>query len=259
MRTARAPAPTVGRAGDHPAGRPADLGFRVHADSILDRAGRPPVVRRSSRTERAVAESALPEAVPRRYSRPKPRAAKRRDVGHGERGASVLGVGAVLLGPFTHKPSTSMDDLKLIPVPCSCRDHQLAVLRVPLGMTHSKEVRCPFLSDEFQHEVREGTCCSWNLTELEAALEAVESLPDFNDVCWADRLRRHRTAEDVLSLIDQLVELRERLGEEIDLDAADAGDATERTKLEWLDEIASSVDWFDVISKQGFGVVVVAS
>lgn len=149
-----------------------------------------------------------------------------------------------------------MGKLRLVPVPCPCDDDKMNLLRVPLGMTHEKSVRCPFLSSEFQHEVREGTCCSWDLDELEAALEAVQKLPEL-DCEWLDaiHIREHRTAEEGWSLAENLTNLRKDLSGLIDADAAESGNRTERAKLAWHDAIAASADWLDAIGAKGFGTV----
>lgn len=111
-----------------------------------------------------------------------------------------------------HHYRLDMTKLRLVPVPCACDDHNMNFLRVALGMTHKKSARCPFLSDEFQHEVQGGTCCSWDLGELEAALEDLEKVPEL-DLYWLHciDIRSHRTAEQGWSLAENLRRTQEEL------------------------------------------------
>jgi hypothetical protein len=110
---------------------------------------------------------------------------------------------------------------------------------LPPRMTHSKSERCPHLAEEFQHEVAEGTCCSFDGEALKNDLTfwGAEDL--------AARVDLGMTAEEALAFSSALTALARA--------AADVTDSDEGA-LAAYGGLCAAAEWYQSLAGAGFGV-----
>lgn len=144
-----------------------------------------------------------------------------------------------------------MAKLICFPVKCGCGKHAYPA-NLPHRMAHSKNERCPFVVDEYQYEVKRGTCCTFDGQEVvrsllfweEPKLAARASVPRVTcDAVRAFGLELEDACENILSMNAGLDERKKK----------------EREALGHADTIGAAGSWYQKVAAHGFGVVTESS
>jgi hypothetical protein len=112
-------------------------------------------------------------------------------------------------------------------------------------MTHAKDARCPFLSNEFQHEVAAGTCCTIDLRPLIHVL-AECGVPDLIRIV-SGRLY----ADDAMNIHKDLIWLADAILPDVDLEKESR---VVRQALRTDEVLRLSAAWYWHVGSLGYGV-----
>jgi hypothetical protein len=111
---------------------------------------------------------------------------------------------------------------------------------LPPRMAHPKDVRCPFVSDEYQHEVERGTCCSEELGDLVEALRAL-GYPRL-----AKRAVTRKSPAQALAFAEALQSAVTECRRVVLLE--------DDPLLPSVDAAEMAAEWYEGIARRGFGV-----
>lgn len=113
-------------------------------------------------------------------------------------------------------------------------------------MTHPKSTRCPHVAAEWQWEVSRGTCCTFDLSKVVAALERLE------EVDLAKRVQAPVSAEGGIRLGD---ELEIRGGKILSRDCGEPETGEQRQFVSDCETVLCAGAWYRRLGTLGFGVM----
>ena len=111
-------------------------------------------------------------------------------------------------------------------------------------MTHTKDVRCPFVADDYQWERQRGTCCTFDVGDV------ADCLRQLDEPLLARDVTKPKSAEQALRFAEALGAMS-KLYNFVDAEAVE--------EVRRLDTVAAAAEWYQQVGTRGFSVVVARS